>query len=295
MGAWSVSITGNDTAQDLLVEYAAALSRYAPEEALARLDEYVRRDFRTGPGDEDWVDYRYSLADYMWKKGVLTDNLRDEVIAMIDRGECLDLYEDAPTLRKRQKVLAAFREQLLSPQPPRKPIRVSRAQMTLPYQVGDVIAMRLHTADCHLDHIQPRLSEIEFRALDGQWFVWQMVKSFVSWRSAVVPEVFDAWPEYCMYRAVFPEVPTLSQLEGIPFAKNASVADPRPATALITGNNTRTGYRRREAQLIGHVDVALPAGERFNDTMVLPALLPPVYHTDAEICGMIFGNRWFRY
>ena len=51
MGAWSVSITGNDTAQDLLVEYAAAFSRYAPEEALARLDEYVRRDFRPTPAD----------------------------------------------------------------------------------------------------------------------------------------------------------------------------------------------------------------------------------------------------
>ncbi|MBQ2952995.1 MAG: hypothetical protein IJE07_05505 [Clostridia bacterium] len=291
MGAWSVSITGNDTARDLLTEYSAAFSRYAPAEAVALLDAYVRRDFRAGPGDEDWVDYRYSLAQFMWKKGVLTDAVRDEVIAMIDRGECLDLYEDAATLRKRQKVLAEFRAQLLSPQPPRKPIRVSRAQMTLPYEVGDVIAMRLHTAACRTEYHRPRLSAEAFRQLDGQWFVWQMVKAHVSWRSAVVPEVFDVWPYYRMYAAVFPEVPTLAQLADVPFVRYSDVWHPTVRTALITGNNTHTGYRRREAQLIGRVDVTLPRGEAYNETMILPACLPPTFETDAEIACLLYGRQ----
>lgn len=291
MGAWSVSITGNDTAQDLLTEYSAAFSHYAPAEAVALLDDFVRRDFCARPGDEDWVDYRYSLAQFMWKKGVLTDAIRDEVIAMIDRGECLDVYEDAATLRKRQKVLAEFRAQLLSPQPPRKPIRVSRAQMTLPYTVGDVIAMRLHTAECSTLHYRPRLSEAAFHQLDGQWFVWQMVKAHVSWRSAVVPEVFDVWPYYRMYAAVFPEVPTLAQLADVPFVQFSGAGWPTLRTALITGNNTRTGYRRRDAQLIGHVDVSLPEGAAFNETMILPALLPPAYETDAKIACLIFGRQ----
>lgn len=43
MGAWSAGITGNDTAADLKYEYQAAFSRLPPEEAVARLDEYVRR------------------------------------------------------------------------------------------------------------------------------------------------------------------------------------------------------------------------------------------------------------
>ena len=291
MGAWSVSITGNDTAQDLLTEYSAAFSHYAPAEAVALLDDFVRRDFCARPGDEDWVDYRYSLAQFMWKKGVLTDAIRDEVIAMIDRGECLDVYEDAATLRKRKKVLAEFRAQLLSPQPPRKPIRVSRAQMSLPYAVGDVIAMRLHTAECSTLHYRPRLSEAAFRQLDGHWFVWQMVKAHVSWRSAVVPEVFDVWPYYRMYAAVFPEVPTLSQLADVPFVQFSGAGWPTLRTALITGNNTRTGYRRRDAQLIGHVDVSLPEGAAFSETMILPALLPPAYETDAKIACLIFGRQ----
>lgn len=47
MGAWSESITGNDTAEDLfaedlLYEYPAAFLKYEPEEAVSKIDQYVR-------------------------------------------------------------------------------------------------------------------------------------------------------------------------------------------------------------------------------------------------------------
>ena len=42
MGAWNVSITGNDTAQDLKYEYQAAFYYYDVETALEKLDAYVR-------------------------------------------------------------------------------------------------------------------------------------------------------------------------------------------------------------------------------------------------------------
>ena len=44
MGAWSESITGNDTASDLLNEYPAAFFKYEPDEAVAVLDQYVREN-----------------------------------------------------------------------------------------------------------------------------------------------------------------------------------------------------------------------------------------------------------
>ena len=37
MGAWSESITGNDTAEDLLMEYPAAFLKYEPEEAISKI------------------------------------------------------------------------------------------------------------------------------------------------------------------------------------------------------------------------------------------------------------------
>ena len=42
MGAWSVSITGNDTAEDLKSEYQAAFFYYDIETALSKIDKYVR-------------------------------------------------------------------------------------------------------------------------------------------------------------------------------------------------------------------------------------------------------------
>ena len=72
MGSWSAGVWGNDTAEDLKFEYQCAFYRYDPEEAVRRLDEYVR----TSVGDEsdtiEWCNYIYSLADFMWKKGTLT-------------------------------------------------------------------------------------------------------------------------------------------------------------------------------------------------------------------------------
>ena len=90
MGAWSTSINGNDTAEDLKSEYTVAFWKFEVPEALRLLDEYVRQDFEESD-PEEWVNYYYSLADFMWKKGILTDEVRDKAVAMIDSGVGLDL------------------------------------------------------------------------------------------------------------------------------------------------------------------------------------------------------------
>ena len=120
MGAWSVSITENDTAADLRYEYEAAFSRLPPEAAVERLDAYVRREL---DGDS-WPDYVYSLALFLWKHGLLTENVRIRALDLIGREAGLELYTDASQRRKREKVLADFREKLCGPQPPPKPVRL---------------------------------------------------------------------------------------------------------------------------------------------------------------------------
>ena len=107
MGAWSVSITGNDTAADLRYEYEAAFSRLPPEEAVERLDAYVRREL---DGDS-WPDYVFSLALFLWKHGLLTAGVRSRALALIQSGAGLDLYGSPALRRKREKVLADFAAQ----------------------------------------------------------------------------------------------------------------------------------------------------------------------------------------
>ncbi len=72
VGAWSTSITGNDTAQDLRAEYACAFYYYKDvSEAVQKIEEYVASYGINESDPEEYCDYVYSLADFMWKKGIL--------------------------------------------------------------------------------------------------------------------------------------------------------------------------------------------------------------------------------
>ena len=112
MGAWNASINGNDTAQDLRKEYQAAFFYNDVETALAKIDAYIRQDGYDESDEAEWCDYYYSLADFMWKYGILTDEVRNRAVEMIDSGFGLELWEEAgaKTLEKRKKVLAEFRK-----------------------------------------------------------------------------------------------------------------------------------------------------------------------------------------
>ena len=189
MGAWSTSINGNDTAEDLKQEYTVAFWKFEVPEALRLLDEYVRKDFDESD-PEEWVNYYYSLADFMWKKGILTDEVRDKAVAMIDSGFGLDIWEESgeKTLQSRKKVLAEFREKLLSPQPPKKKIKPNIHAERI-FKDGDIIAIELQTAGKPYTKSTVRaMTEDAFHACDGKIVLMQLVKCKPDWHSALVPE-----------------------------------------------------------------------------------------------------------
>lgn len=257
MGTWSTSINGNDLAMDMQAEYSVAFSRHEPEEAVAILDAYIKKDMpHFDENDGDWVNYRYSLAWYMWKKGVLYDAIRDEVISMVDRGVGLNLYDDAQTLRQREKVLAAFRAKMLSPQPPSKPIKLSKVQPKRLFETGDVIAMQLSTADvdfeAHSHRANYAFTKEEFNAMDGMWLAWRKVGDDISWHSKIDPEVCNIWPVFQMYDGCFPSCPTVEEVQNVPFFHfwGDPAADSFAGTLLFS-DNSMGRYRKQNAQVIG--------------------------------------------
>lgn len=302
MGAWSTSINGNDLAMDMYKEYSVAFSRHEPADAVALLDAYIKNDMPVfDENDGDWVDYRYSLANFMWKKGVLYDAIRDEVISMIDRGVGLDLYDDANILRQREKVLAAFREKLLSPQRERKPIRVSGVQPKRLFEPGDVIAMQLNTAgvdfEAHSRQTKYAFTEEDFRAMDGMWFAWRKVGDNVSWRSKVDPDICDVWPIFQMYRGCFPACPTVEELQNVPFIH--FWGDPTAyAGTLLWSDNSMGRYRKQHAQVIGRdlrrLDDAAGAVEKshFNNVrMVLIGAHTSCFSSDLHLVSVILQHQ----
>ena len=213
MGTWSASITGNDTARDLMQEYTVAFYKFPVEEALEKLDVWVRAHYCNESDPEDWVNYYYSLADFMWKKGILPDHVRDRAIEMIDSRFGMELWEeDKSALLQREKVLAKFREKLLSPQPPKKRIKPN-VHMSPIFQPGDLIAVQLQTAGKpyikKFRRIAPEFdfTDEEFHALDGKYVLIQLIECRASWSSAFDPEIKDWWAYFRLFEGIYDAPP----------------------------------------------------------------------------------------
>jgi len=122
MGTWSASITGNDTASDLKSEYKVAFHCYDVDTALSKIDAYVRNEGFDESDEGEWCDYYYSLANFMWDKGLLTVDVRDEAVRLIDTNYGIEIWKDSgiKTFKERKKVLKNFKDKLISPQPTKK-------------------------------------------------------------------------------------------------------------------------------------------------------------------------------
>ena len=181
MGAWSVSITGNDTAQDLKSEYTSAFYYYEISEALEKIDQYVRTEGFDESDSEEWCDYYYSLADFMWRKGILTEEVKGKTLSMIDEEFGLEVWAEAgeKTLKARKKALDQFKQQLLSPQPKKKKIKPD-AYTTDYFDVGDIVAIQLQTAGkTYAKSDEKPMSDEQFYSYDGKYILIQKIETHI--------------------------------------------------------------------------------------------------------------------
>ena len=282
MGTWNVSISGNDTAQDLKSEYQAAFFYNDVDIALKKIDAYVRSMFDE-TDEEEWCNYYYSLAEYMWKHGILTDPVRDCAISMIDSGFGLELWADAgtKTLEKRKKALAEFRDKLLSPQPPKKKIRID-LHMTPIFEVGDLIAIQIKTADKHYLN-KSKFTEETFRDCDGKYVVIRKVCDDISYTSCVEPNVRDIWVRFQLYKRVFDTCPTAEQLSNIPWAKTENT------NGSFICESSMFYFKKRNYSVIGknERDLVFP----FNNVINVYSfgINKPWYNADTQILNAIYG------
>lgn len=260
MGTWNVSITGNDTAQDLRSEYSAVFFKYDPEEGSRRIDEYVRAEMFDESDEEEWSAYVYSLADYMWKKGILTDEIKTRAIQMIDSGFGLELWSEAgpKTLEKRKRVLAEFKEKLESPMPPKKKIRVDVHTKRI-FEDGDFVAIQLQTAGKpYTENDSMKMSDEEFHTYDGKYVILQIIDCYASWSSAIAPDVKDYWGVCRLFEGIYDEAPQDVDLDSLKLAKIHEKKD-RP---FFICESCMVYFKRRNCQVLGSRKKGLKKGTR---------------------------------
>lgn len=286
MGAWSTSITGSDTARDLISEYSAVFFKYGVEEAVQRIDHYVRVHICDETDEEEWCDYFYSLADFMWKKGVLTEEIRQRAIRMIDSGFGLGLWaEEGPkTLASRQKKLTEFREKLLSPMPPRKKIKPNVYTEPI-FEEGDVIAIRLQTAGKpYTENRHKSMTEEEFHRMDGKYVLLQLIRCRASWSSRIVPEVKDYWAHFRLFDGVYDEVPEDVDVATLPLAK---LQDGQNITSVFYCGSSLFHFKKRNYRILcNRKDLVEGADISVSVPIALGATLPHLNADSELLAGM---------
>lgn len=222
MGTWNASINGNDTAQDLLDEYKAAFFYYDVPAALLKIDQYVRTMFDESDEDE-WCAYMYSLAEFMWKKGILTDEIRDRAVEMVDSdfGMAEWTASGPSEEKKRRKVLEKFKETITSVQCAPKKIKLDLHMEDI-FEDGEYVAFQLQTKGKKYvtsDETSKKLTEEEFLSYDDKYVVVQKIRTDISYRSSIVPEVCDKWAVFRIFDGVYgsPEEIDIHQLKEISF------------------------------------------------------------------------------
>ena len=258
------------------------------ETALEKLDAYVRAYICRESDEEEWCNYYYSLADFMWRKGILTDAVRDRAVRMIDEDFGLELWaEDEKTLQKRKKALAEFREKLLSPQGEKKKIRI-KLNLESVFEVGDVVAFRLKTADkpyipephgkkAHFD-------EAFFKACDGKYVVMRKAKDDISYRSKVVPEVADHWIIFQLYGKIFDECPAMEELSSVGWARSED------GNGVFLCESSLYYFKRRDFQVIGH-DGKHVGSARQRDSSIFFSVNVPHYNADSLLIEAIILSQ----
>lgn len=246
MGAWSVSITGNDTAQDLKSEYQAAFYYNSIDIALNKIDDYVRSMFDE-TDEEEWCNYYYSLADYMWNKGILTDEVKNKAICMIDSEFGLGLWEESgiSVLQKRKKVLEAFKAKISSQQPQKKKIKVDLHMQSI-FESGDIVAFQLKTSDKKYIPELSKFNENLFAKADGKYVVIRKLEDHISYTSSIEPNVRDIWAVCQLYGKIFDKCPHTDDLCEIPWA---STGEPN---GVFICESSMFYFKKRNYTVIGN-------------------------------------------
>jgi GNAT superfamily N-acetyltransferase len=289
MGTWNASITGNDTAKDLYIEYSAAFYKFDVEEALKRIDLYIRNEMFDESDEEEWCNYIYSLADFMWKKGILTDSIKDKAIEMIDSGFGLALWAEAgqKTLDSRKKKLAEFKEKLLSPQPPKKKFKPNVHTERI-FDDGDIVAVQLQTiGKPYTEQKSKLISEKDFHALDGKYVLMQLVECYASWTSSIVPEVKDYWACFRLFDGIYDTIPNDVDLLSL---KDALIHQGQRISSIFTCESNMFYFKRRNYKVICNRKDLLSGLDTNSNNSIFWGINKPWSNPDSQIVAAM-GNQ----
>lgn len=136
MGAWGTALYSNDTASDVRDMCDEVYPLVGIEEGTRLILEAYANIVASNVFDNDYADFWFALADWQWKHGILTDEIKSKAIALLEAHTGIDEWEGAD-IQKRLAVMGKLLDRLKTPQPP---IKIPKAKIAKPkHKPGDII------------------------------------------------------------------------------------------------------------------------------------------------------------
>ena len=143
MGTWGTAIYSTDIASDVRNTCKEVFAFYEVEEGNNIIFSEYKDVIEQGYIDNEYASFWYALADWQWKHGMLTDDIRNKTLELLENYAGLDEWIEDGNLKdaeKRKNVLNALKEQLISPQPQYKKPKSSIKRPK--HKPGDIIVFR---------------------------------------------------------------------------------------------------------------------------------------------------------
>lgn len=231
MGAWGTGIYSNDTAADLRDTCKDIFAFYDVEDGNRRIFEIFAELIAQKQIDNDYASFWYALADWQWKHGMLTENIKEKAVTLLSDYAGIEEWEESGNKRdvaKRKRTLDLLRTQLQSPQPPMKKPKIHLCKPK--HKTGDIIIFK---ATDYIDEwdsswnnrfIRPpiifrsaELSKSQYEDIDGyeahgKYMAILCVGSEKELYSEYIPDLFDENSVYVWYNYLSAVCPSVEQL-----------------------------------------------------------------------------------
>ncbi len=231
MGSWGTAIYSNDTSSDVRDMCNEVYPLVGVEKGTELiLEEYA--EIINGDVDNDYADFWYALADWQWKHGILSDDVKNKTIALLEAHTGIEEWMESGTaadVRKRLAVMDKLLTQLKSSQPD---IKIPKPKIAKPkHKPGDIIVVRTCTKEndpenwiwnierCTYSYIyKPEIASKVSEVLDppydahDKYIAILCVGTEKMPHSQYVDGIFDEYSVYAFYDYVSSEKPTVEQL-----------------------------------------------------------------------------------
>ena len=200
MGAWGPSIFSDDLALDIRREYSILLSvGKSSEEAEKMLINYFSSILNCNDPDEDVFWFALALCE--WKKGRLSQAVKEKAVNALENGRDLNRWNtvgNEKNYEKRKKVLKELKRIILSPMPPEKKIHKPTVHHC-PWKVGSLLAYRIVSNKdylcghpCNMKYVLLRVVRIDknpiSKLFDTGWYNETMMVGLYNWIGSEIPD-----------------------------------------------------------------------------------------------------------